>query len=106
MTYKYRYTNVPSILQGDVPESEAESYISGLHTNIEFHHIMNGTKYSRKLSEQYGLWIWLTKQEHENLHGTKEGAALQRTLKQECQALFEMEHPREMWIRLFHRNYL
>jgi len=52
------------------------------------------------------LWIWLTKQEHENLHGTKEGAALQRTLKQECQALFEMEHPREMWIRLFHRNYL
>lgn len=103
---KYRYTNVPSILQGEVPETEAYSYVSGLHTNIEFHHIMNGTKHFRKLSEEHGLWIWLTRAEHDKLHHTPEGIAYQLTLKQECQALFEKRYSRDRWMRLFHKNYL
>lgn len=104
--YKYRYTNVPSVLQGDVPEVEAESFVSGQTSNLDFHHIFGKTKYYKKLSEQYGFWIWLTRSEHDKLHHTAAGVAYSKTLKQQCQELFEMEHSRSMFIRLFGKSYL
>lgn len=104
MKHRYRYTDVPSVLQGDVPESEAFSFLSGATGKIDFHHIMNGSK--KKLSEEYGFWIWLTRAEHTKLHNTPEGIAYQRTLKQKCQIAFEKEHPRSMWMELFGKNYL
>lgn len=104
--YKYRYTNVPSVIQGDVPEAEASSFVSGRTDSIEFHHIFGKTKYYKKLSEQYGFWVWLTLEEHDKLHHTPVGVAYNRTLKQQCQELFEMEHSRSMFIRLFGKSYL
>lgn len=104
--YKYRYTNVPSVIQGDVPETEANSFVSGRTNSIEFHHIFGKTKYYKKLSEQYGFWVWLTLEEHDKLHHTAAGVAYNKTLKQQCQELFEMEHSRSMFIRLFGKSYL
>lgn len=101
--YRYKYTDVPSVIQGDVPEDEAVSFVSGLPCR-EFHHIMNGA--FKKLSEEYGFWIWLTREEHNKLHFTKEGIQYQWTLKQKCQIAFERQHPRSMWMRLFKKNYL
>lgn len=101
---KYRYTNIPSLIQGEVPESEAYCYLSGLHTNIDFHHIMNGAY--RKKSEKYGCWVWLNHQVHDKLHSTPEGKKWERTLKQECQRAFENRYSREKWMKEFHRNYL
>ena len=104
--YKYRYTNIPSVIQGDVPEAEASSFVSGRTDSIEFHHVFGKTKYYKKLSEQYGFWIWLTLDEHDKLHHTPVGVAYGRTLKQQCQEIFEMEHSRSMFIRLFGKSYL
>lgn len=106
MSYKYRYTNIPSVLQGDVPEWESRSYLSDRKGQCDFHHIFGQTKYNRKLSEQYGFWIWLTREEHMKLHGTPEGIQFGITLKQECQQIFELNHSREMWMRLFKKSYL
>lgn len=108
MSYKYRYTNIPSVLQGDVPEWESYSYMDETRTVCEcdFHHIFGQTKYKKKLSEQYGFWVWLTREDHDNLHHTPAGKQYEKTLKQQCQEIFEMSHSREMWMRLFHRNYL
>lgn len=104
--YKYRYTNAPSVLQGDVPEDEQYSFVSGRHTHCDFHHIIGKNKYYKRLSEQYGFWIWLTPEEHDNLHHTAAGVAYSLTLKQQCQEVFEMEHSRKMFIRLFGKSYL
>lgn len=106
MKYKYRYTNIPSVLQGDVPEMECKSFISDRTDSIEFHHIFGKTKYYKKLSEQYGFWIWLTRDEHDKLHHTSAGVQYSRTLKQQCQEIFEMDHSRSMFIRLFGKSYL
>lgn len=106
MKYRYRYTNVPSVIQGDVPEDEAWCFVTGHTGEMEFHHIMNGNKKSKRLSEEYGFWVWLEHDAHDRLHHTPEGIAYQRTLKQKCQIAFEREHPRSLWFRLFHKNYL
>jgi hypothetical protein len=103
--YRYKYTDVPSVLQGDVPDEEAVSFLSGYPCR-DFHHIFGKTKYYRRLSEQYGFWIWLTRSEHDKLHHTPAGKQYERTLKQQCQELFELEHPRSMFIRLFGKSYL
>lgn len=104
--YKYRYTDVPSVLQGDVPEEEQRSYLTNKRAQCDFHHIFGQNKYKKRLSEQYGFWIWLTREEHDKLHHTPVGVQYNQTLKQECQEIFEMEHPRSMFIRLFGRSYL
>lgn len=106
MSYKYRYTNIPSVLQGDVPEWESRSYLSDKEGDCDFHHIFGQRPMQKKLSEQYGFWIWLTREEHDRLHHTPQGVIYNNSLKQQCQEIFEMSHPRSMWMRLFHRNYL
>ena len=107
--HKYLYTNIPSVLQGDVPYEERHSYITqktAYTDTIDFHHIFGKTKYYKKLSEQYGFWIWLTRDEHDKLHHTSAGVQYSRTLKQQCQEIFEMDHSRSMFIRLFGKSYL
>lgn len=103
---KYRYTNIPSVLQGDVPDGEEVCFLSGKRCHCDFHHVFGGTPQARKRSEEFGLWVWLEHDVHMNLHGTKQGQEWSRSLKQKCQQMFELEHPRSMFIRLFHRNYL
>ena len=104
MPKRFRYTNVPSLIQGAVPEDEAWCYLSGLHTNIEFHHIMNGPY--RKKSEKYGCWVWLNSTVHFNLHNTREGKQWERSLKAKCQLAFINQYSMELWMDTFHRSYL
>lgn len=106
MKKRYRYTNVPSVLQGDVPEDEAWCFFSGHTYDIDFHHIFGKTKQYKKRSEQYGYWIWLTHEEHDKLHHTSNGKKKEKKLKQECQKVFEKDHSRSEFIRLFGKNYL
>ncbi len=101
---RFRYTDVPSLIQGDVPADEAWCYLSGLHTNIEFHHIMNGT--FREKSEKYGCWVWLNSTVHHKLHHTPEGKQWGRSLKAKCQLAFENKYSRELWMREFKKSYL
>ena len=43
-------------------QTEKRSYLSGDTRWLEKHHIFGGA--NRKLSEKYGLWVWLTHYEH------------------------------------------
>ena len=104
MKYKYRHTNIPSLLQGDVPDGEEIDFLSGSPMHCDFHHIMNGPY--KKKAEEDGCWIWLSHEAHMKLHSTAEGAQFQYTLKQKCQIAYERIHTREMWVRRYHRNYL
>lgn len=76
--------------------------------NIEDHHIFFGTA-KRKLSEKYGLKVWLCPTHHRGTYGVhgKEGHKLDRELKQLGQKNFEYLHgTREDFIKIFGRNYL
>ena len=84
-----------------------ESYLTGATYNLEEHHIFFGTA-NRKISEKYGLKVWLTSEEHRGTYGVhgKYGKTLDEKLKREAQKKFEKNHTREEFIRLIGRNYL
>ena len=75
--------------------------------NIEEHHIFFGTA-KRKLSEQYGLKVWLCPTHHRGTNGVhgKNGHILDLELKQLGQKAFEWKHSREEFMQTFGRNYL
>lgn len=101
---RYRYTNTPSLLQGDMPEDEAICYKCKMEVICEFHHIMNGSAY-RGDAEKIGAWVWLCSRCHHWAHTTGEGARYLRKLKAEAQAAYEEDHTRAEWMYLFHKNY-
>ena len=75
--------------------------------NIEDHHIYFGPK--RKLSEKYGLKVWLCPTHHRGTYGVhgKEGHKLDVELKVLGQKAFEYHYgTREEFIETFGRNYL
>lgn len=75
--------------------------------NVEDHHIFFGTG-KRKLSEEYGLKVWLCPTHHRLTNGVhgKNGHKLDMELKQLGQKAFEWKHTREEFIERFGRNYL
>jgi hypothetical protein len=84
---------------------EKKCYITGATTGLHKHHIFGGA--NRKLSEQYGLYVYLIPKYH---NMSDEGVHFNRTfdlqLKREAQAEFEKVHSREEFIRIFGKNYL
>ena len=75
--------------------------VSDLHE----HHIFGAA--NRKLSEKYGLKIWLCP-EHHNMSdaGIHFNKALDLQIKQIAQREFEDSHTRDDFMRIFGRNYL
>ena len=75
--------------------------------NVEDHHIFFGTS-KRKLSEEYGLKVWLCPTHHRGTNGVhgKNGHKLDTELKQLGQKAFEWEHTREEFMKVFGRSYL
>jgi hypothetical protein len=88
-------------------QDKKESYLTGATYNLEEHHIFFGTA-NRKISEKYGLKVWLTSEEHRGTYGVhgKYGKTLDEKLKREAQKKFEKNHTREEFIRLIGKNYL
>ena len=76
--------------------------------NVEDHHIFFGVA-KRKLSEKYGLKVWLCPTHHRGTQGVhgRDGHKLDMELKQLGQKCFEYHYgDREEFIRVFGRNYL
>ena len=75
-------------------------------TDLQEHHVMFGTA-DRKLSERYGLKVYLCLQHHtvgpEAVHNNKKNDNL---LKLKAQQTFEKKHSHEEWMLLFQKNYL
>ncbi|MCM1112169.1 MAG: hypothetical protein NC399_02825 [Muribaculum sp.] len=69
------------------------------------HHVIFGTA-GRRLSERYGLKVYLCLQHHEigpmAVHNNHE---LARLLQRKAQEAFEQIHTHEEWMRIFGRSY-
>ncbi len=70
------------------------------------HHVIFGTA-GRRLSERYGLKVYLCPQHHEigaqAVHINHENAVL---LQKKAQEAFEKAHSHEEWMNVFGRSYL
>ena len=87
-------------------QTERESWLSGRTDNLEEHHIFYGQG-RRKLSERYGLKVWLTHDEHnEPPHGVHFNRELRRALERAGQIAFEREYPELDFVGIFGRNCL
>jgi len=76
-----KYKRNPSIIQ---PENK-ESFISEYTIHLDPHEPIHGK--NRQLSMEDGLWIWVTREEHDRLHENEEGIKCNKELKklmQEC----------------------
>lgn len=75
-------------------------------TGLEMHHIFGGAA-NRKLSEKYGLKVWLCHRHHneppEGVHFNRE---LMQQLHEEGQRAFEKAYPELRFISFFGKNYL
>jgi hypothetical protein len=85
---------------------EKKCYVTGATEGLHKHHIFYGTG-NRKLSEQYGMYVYLIPRLHnmsnEGVHFNK---AFDLELKQEAQRNFEAEYSREFFVKVFGENYL
>lgn len=81
-------------------------WVCGVQYELHSHHILYGTA-NRKLSEKYGLKVWLCARHHNmsnnGVHSNKE---LDFKLKRLAQKKFEETHTRDDFIKTFGRNYL
>lgn len=75
-------------------------------TGLEEHHAIMGNP-GRKLSEHYGLKVYLCVQHHrEGREAVHNNAENQRILMEAAQKAFEKKYSYEKWMEVFGRNYL
>ena len=74
-------------------------------TGLEEHHIFAGTA-NRRISEKYGLKVWLCHEHHTGNDGAQYDKEKNLQLKQEAQRKFEVLYSHDMWMRLIRKNYL
>ena len=77
------------------------------NSNVEEHHVFFGNA-SRKLSEKYGLKVYLCTEHHRGPRGVhgKYGKTLYTYLKQLAQTKFEEKNCRDTFIQIFGKSYL
>lgn len=86
-------------------QTEKMCWYTGDTRDLHKHHIFGGAG-NRKLSEKYGLWVWLRADKHTGPQGVHENRALDLELKRAGQEAFERTHSREEFMRIFGRNWL
>jgi len=89
-------------LKKSIISNEKKCFLCGNHQNIEYHHCYGGP--NRKISDANGFTVYLCHQCHfevTNNMNWKDGY-----LKALCQAAYEADHPRELFMKLVGRNYL
>ena len=88
-------------------QKEKQCYVTDRIDHLQEHHIFFGNP-GRKLSEKYGLKVWLTMEYHtasnNAVHNNRD---FDLALKMIGQKAFEKTHgTREDFMRIFGRNYL
>lgn len=90
----------PSIMQ-----AEKECFFCRSTVNLECHHIYFGK--NRKVSDENGFTVWLCNDHHTggrvSVHRER---VVDLLLKRLCQAVYELKHSREDFMKLIGRNYL
>lgn len=75
---------------------------------LDKHHIMFGTG-SRRLSEHWGVWVYLCKKHHNEDHGlfaVHYNRELDKILRTDAERAFIERHSFDEWMRVFGKNYL
>lgn len=91
-----------SIISGN---RKGTCYLCKRITRAEEHHIFGGP--NRKLSERYGLKVYLCPFCHrDNKNGAHGSREVAEHLKRIGQAAFERDHTREEFVKIFGKNYL
>ena len=88
-----------------IMQTEKRCYLCNRETGLERHHVMSGTA-NRKLSEKYGLWVWLCHECHTGTDGAQYDRSKNIQLRQDAQFVFENLHGHRMWMSTFGRNYI
>ena len=87
--------------------NERKCLVCGQYNNLHKHHCIYGAG-RRKLSEKYGLWVYLCPKHHNMSNaGVHYDKALDLKVKQLAQNAFENHvGARDEFIKVFGRNYL
>jgi hypothetical protein len=89
-----------------VLQTDKVCYLCGRTFGLEKHHIFGGVA-NRKLSERYGLWVWLCGTRcHRGTDGAQYDPEKNMMLKRDAQYAFERTHTRAEWMKIFGKNYL
>ena len=88
-----------------VIKNDRECYLCGKTVNLERHHIFAGVA-NRKISETYGLWVYLCHDCHTGDKGAQYDKEKNLKLKQDAQIAFQDIYGRQMWMKLIRKNYL
>jgi len=86
-------------------QSEKKCFFCGKASNLEDHHIFFGTA-NRKLSEKYGLKVYLCPYHHRGKGGPHGSFIVNMALKEIAQRKFEETHSREEFRNIFGKSYL
>ena len=85
-------------------QKEKECFVCHSTTCLESHHIFGAA--NRRLSEEYGLWIWLCREHHTGKDGVHFNKDFMQELHEFGQTVFEQQYDRETFIQRFGKNYL
>lgn len=86
-------------------QTEKECWFCSAKIGLEEHHIFAGVA-NRKISEKYGLKVWLCHRHHTGDSGAQYDPEKNLHLKQEAQKAFEQLHGHELWMKTIRKNYL
>ena len=88
-----------------IMQQKHECWFCGKERDLERHHVLSGLA-NRKLSEKYGLWVYLCHNCHTGTDGAQYDKEKNRILKIHAQIDFEELYGHEKWMETFRRNYI
>ena len=88
-----------------IMQKEKRCWFCGKEGYLERHHVLSGTA-NRKISEKYGLWVYLCHNCHTGTDGAQYDPDKNRQLKVEAQMAFEELYGHDKWMQTFRRNYI
>jgi hypothetical protein len=88
-----------------IMQSERVCYMCGRVNGLTVHHVFAGVA-NRKISENYGLWVWLCHNCHTGRDGAQYNKEKNLKLKQDAQMAFQKYYGRKVWMQLIRKNYL
>ena len=91
-----------------IMQEEKRCCICGTTNNLHEHHVIHGNA-NRKLSEKYGLKVWLCLEHHTGNNGVHNNAYLDDELKKQAEIkwlLYDYDRSINDFIKIFGKNYL
>lgn len=91
-----------------IMQKEKRCCICGTTNNLHEHHVIHGNA-NRKLSEKYGLKVWVCLEHHTGDNGVHNNAYLDDELKKQAEInwlLYDYDRSINDFIKIFGKNYL